>query len=143
MVQRLEDTRIDTKTKLSVLWIALMFFYLYNDVISFFRKDTIDGVMSGEFGAGTIQVTPVFLLSASMLMAIPIFMVFLSLVMPARVNRPVNIIAGVFHVVLLVVTALVPGETWAHYALFMAFEGVFILLIVWHAWRWPTNSGPS
>jgi len=143
MVQRLEDTRIDTKTKLSVLWIALMFFYLYNDVISFFRKDTIDGVMSGEFGAGTIQVTPVFLLSASVLMAIPIFMVFLSLVMPARVNRPVNIIAGVFHVVLLVVTALVPGETWAHYALFMAFEGVFILLIVWHAWRWPTNSGPS
>ena len=143
MVQRLEDTRIDTKTKLSVLWIALMFFYLYNDVISFFRKDTIDGVMSGEFGAGTIQVTPVFLLSASMLMAIPIFMVFLSLVMPARANRPVNIIVGVFHVVLLVVTALVPGEPWGHYALFMAFEGVFILLIVWHAWRWPTNSGPS
>jgi hypothetical protein len=143
MKKHLEDARIDTKTKLSVLWIALMFFYVYNDVISFYRKDTMEGVMSGEFGAGAIQVTPVFLLSASMLMAIPIFMIFLSLILPARINRPVNIIVGILHVVLLIVTALVPGETWAHYALFMVFEAVFLLLIIWHAWKWPTQSDLS
>jgi hypothetical protein len=143
MKKHLEDARIDTKTKLSVLWIALMFFYVYNDVISFYRKDTMEGVMSGEFGAGAIQVTPVFLLSASMLMAIPIFMVYLSLTLPAGVNRPVNIIVGILHVLLLIVTALVPGETWAHYALFMVFEAVIMFLIIWHAWKWPTQNGPS
>jgi hypothetical protein len=33
----------------------------------------------------------------------------------------------------------VPGETWAYYALYMIFEAVFIVLIVWHAWKWPTQ----
>lgn len=137
MKRPLKDTRIDVKVKLSVLWICLMFFYLYNDVLSFYRKDIIEGVMSGGFGS--IQVTPDFLLMGAILMAIPIFMVFLSLALPARPNRWTNIIVGLFHVVVLLATALVPGETWAHYALYMVFEGVFILLIIWHAWKWPQD----
>ena len=70
-------------------------------------------------------------------MSIPIFMTFLSLALPAKVNRPTNIIVGIFHAVVLATTLTVPGETWAHYALYMIFEAVFIALIVWHAWKWP------
>jgi len=135
MKKRLQDTGIDVKVKLSVLWICLMFFYLYNDVLSFYRKDIVEGVLSGDFGA--IQVTPDFLLAGAILMAIPVFMVFLSLALPAKFNRWTNIIVGVFHIAVLVLTALVPGETWSHYALYMFLEGVFILLIIWHAWKWP------
>jgi hypothetical protein len=43
----LEDVKVNVKTKLSGLWVALMFFYVYNDVISFFRRDTIEDVLSG------------------------------------------------------------------------------------------------
>ena len=135
MTKRLEDTKINVKIKLSVLWIALMFFYLYNDVLSFYRKDIIEGAMSGNFGS--IQVTPDFLLMGSILMAIPIFMVFLSLILPAKTNRWTNIIVGIFHAVVLIATALVPGETWTYYALYMLFEAVFIVLIIWYAWKWP------
>ncbi|MGB3904240.1 MAG: DUF6326 family protein [Anaerolineae bacterium] len=131
----LEDVKINVKIRLSALWVALMFFYLYNDVISFFRRDTIELVLSGEMGG--IQVTQTFLLGAAVLMAIPIFMVILSLALPAKVNRWTNIIVGIFHAVVLLTTLLVPGETWAHYGLYMVFEAVFIALIVWSAWKWP------
>jgi len=131
----LEDVKINVKIKLSALWVALVFFYSYNDVISFFRQDTIEGVLSG--GIGGAIVTPTFLFAMAILLAIPIFMLVLSLALPARVNRRTNIIVGIFHAVVLLATLLVPGELWAHYALYMILEAVFIALIVWTAWRWP------
>jgi uncharacterized membrane protein HdeD (DUF308 family) len=131
----LEDVKVNVKVKLSGLWVALMFFYLYNDVISFFRRDTIEDVLSGELAGA--QVSQLFLFGAAVLMAIPILMVFLSLTLPARANRWTNVIVGIFHAVVLIATVLVPGEIWAHYALYMALEALFIALIVWTAWRWP------
>jgi hypothetical protein len=131
----LEDLKINVKIKLAALWVALMFFYLYNDVFTFYRKEFIEEVLSGEVGG--FQITQLFMLGAAILMAIPIFMVFLSLVLPAKVNRWTNIIVGVFLAVVLLATLLVPGELWAYYALYMILEAVFIVLIVWHAWKWP------
>lgn len=131
----LEDVKINVKVRLSVLWVALMFFYLYNDVLSSFRRDMIEDVLSGEMGG--MQVTQTFLFGAAVLMAIPILMVFLSLALPARVNRWTNIIVGLFHAIVLLATQLVPGETWVHYRLYEILEAVFIALIVWHAWKWP------
>jgi hypothetical protein len=77
------------------------------------------------------------LLGAAVLMALPSFMVFLSVALPAKVNRPTNIGLGIFHAVVLAATLFAPGELWAYYALYMIFEGVFIALIIWHAWKWP------
>ena len=134
----LEDPKVNIKTKLSLFWVALMFFYLYNDVITFFRQDHMEEVLTGEIGG--IQITPPFLLAAAILMAIPIFMIFLSLALPARANRWTNIIVGIFHAGLLF-GGFAAGELWAYFALYMVFEGVFIALIVWHAWKWPTQEG--
>ena len=134
----LVDPIINIKLKLAIFWIVLMFFYLYNDVISFFRQDTIEGVLAGA--PGGVEITPVFLLAASVLMSIPIFMVLLSVVLPAGTNRPVNIVVGIFHLVLLAATATVGDEApWAHYALYIVFEGLIISLITWYAWKWPTE----
>jgi len=134
----LMDPIINIKLKLAIFWVVLMFFYTYNDVISFFRQDTVEGVLAGA--PGGIEMTPVFLLAASVLMSIPIFMILLSVVLPARINRPVNIIVGIFHLVLLAVTATVGDEApWAHYALYMVFEGLVIAMITWYAWKWPTQ----
>ncbi|MEE9167206.1 MAG: DUF6326 family protein [Candidatus Neomarinimicrobiota bacterium] len=134
-----EDVKINVKMKLSLLWVALMFFYLYNDVFTFFRAEHIKEVLTGEVAG--IQITQVFLFGAAILMAIPSFMVFLSLILPAKVNRRTNIIVGIFHIVVLLATLFVPGELWAYYALYMIFEAVFIALIVWHAWKWPRQEG--
>ena len=132
-----EDVKINVKIKLSLLWVALMFFYIYADVFSFFQPGIIEEIMTGE--VGDIEISQVFLLGGAILMAIPSFMVILSLVLKAAVNRLVNIIVGIFHFIVLIGTLFVPGEIWAYYALYMIFEAVFIVLIVWHAWKWPTQ----
>ena len=129
----LEDVKINVKIKLSVLWVALMFFYLYNDVLSLFRGDMIEEIIAGELPIGS-QIS---LVGAAILMAIPIVMVFLSLTLKAKVNRWVNIILGIFHAGVLLASLFVPGEIWAYSALYMILEAVFIALIVGHAWKWP------
>ena len=133
----LEDVKINVKIKLSLFWVALMFFYLYNDVFSLFQPGHIEELIEGELAG--IQFTQELLLGAAILMALPSFMIFLSLTLKAKANRWVNIIVGIFHAIVLVSTLLVPGELWAYYALYMIFEAVFIVLIVWHAWKWPTQ----
>ena len=131
----LVDLKVNVKIRLSLLWVALMFFYIYNDLLSHFRGDIIEEILSGEMGG--IQITQTFLVAAAVLMALPSFMVVLSLALPARVNRWTNIIVGIFHAVVLLATQLVPGEAWVHYRLYEILEAVFIALIVWTAWRWP------
>ncbi len=131
----LEDVKVNVKTKLSALWVALMFFYLYNDVMTFFRRDVMEQVLSGQMGG--MQITQAFLFGSAVLMAIPSLMIFLSLALPARANRWTNIIVGIFHAIVLLATQLVPGEAWANWRLYEILEAVFIALIVWHAWKWP------
>ena len=132
----LEDVKINVKFKLSALWIALMFFYLYNDVFGSYRQDIVEGVLSGEKA-----LNQVFLVGAAILMAIPIFMIFLSIALPAKINRRVNIIAGIVYAGILVPALLAPGETWAYYLFYEILEVVLIALIIWHAWKWPKQEG--
>src|SRR5665647_2115868 len=115
---------------------SLMFLYLYNDVFGSFRQDQVEKVLSGEIGLNQVS-----LFGAAILMAIPIFMIFLSLALPAKVNRRVNIIVGIAYAVVLVLVNLVPGGTWAYYAFYEILEAVFIALIVWYAWKWPKQEG--
>ena len=132
----LEDVKINVKIKLALLWIALMFFYLYNDVFSLFQPGIVEDLMTGKMEG--IEFTQAFLFGAAVLMAIPIFMIFLSVALPAKTNRRTNIGLGIFHAVVLVSTLFVGSGPWAYYALYMIFEAVFIGLIIWHAWKWPT-----
>jgi hypothetical protein len=133
----LEDVKINVKIKLSALWVALMFFYLYNDLFSFFKPGTVEELVGGSLEG--IVFTQELLFGAALLMALPSIMIFLSLTLKAKLNRMVNIIVGIFHMVVLVGTLMVPGDLWVFYATYMVFEAVFIILIVWHAWKWPTT----
>jgi hypothetical protein len=138
--RNLVDPVVNIKLKLAMAWIVLMFFYLYNDVMSFFRQDTVEGVLAGNLEG--IEFTQGLLFGAAVLMSFPIIMVLLSVVLPAKTNRPVNIVAGIFHMVVLFATTTVGEEApWAYYALYMVFEGVIISLIIWYAWKWPTQEG--
>jgi len=68
-------------------------------------------------------------------------MVFLSLVMQARVNRWANILLGMFYT--LVMVATMPGAWW-FYIVLGCIEIALSLLIVWHAWKWPRQrSSPT
>ena len=132
----LEENKVNIKVKLALYWVALMFLYIYNDIFSIYQPghvaDLFDGHMEG------VQFTPMMLFGAAVLMAFPGFMVFLSLTTRARVNRLVNIILGIFHILVLVGTQFVgEGETWYYWRLYEILEAFFLVLIIWTAWKWP------
>jgi hypothetical protein len=133
----LEDVKINVKFKLSALWVTLMFFYLYADVLAFYQPGNIEKIIAGEIGG--IQINLAFSLSSAMLMAIPSVMVFLSLALKAKVNRWTNIIVGIFHAGLLLMAVLVPGGLY--YIFYVIVEAVLIALIVGYAWKWPKQEG--
>lgn len=129
-----EDVKINVKVKLSALWVTLMLIYIYADILGFYTPGVIDEVIAGEIGG--IQVTEGFLFMMAIWMAIPSVMVILSLMLKAKANRWVNIIAGIVSFAVLLTTFFV-GEISARYTLQAVVEAVLIALILWHAWKWP------
>jgi len=130
----LKDLEVNVKIKLAGLWVALMFFYLYRDVLGFMEPGHVEDLLAGELAG--VRMTQAVLLGSAVLMAIPSVMVFLSLALRAGANRWANIILGIVHIGILGGTFFV-GEISALYAFYAAAEFLLIVLIVWHAWKWP------
>ena len=131
----LEDPKINIKIKLSGLWVANMFLFIYVDYFGLYIPGVMEKIIEGEVAHTGIQISQVFLLAGITLMMIPSLMIFLSLTLPAKANRWTNIIVGILQIVVLV-SALI-GESWAYYIFATIVEVVLLLLIVWYAWKWP------
>jgi hypothetical protein len=68
------------------------------------------------------------------IMVIPSLMPFLSLVLPAAVNRWMNIVFGAVYSAIMMV--VIRGG-WHYYILFGLIEITLTVFIVWYAWTWP------
>jgi len=132
----LEDVKINVKIKLSALWVTLLIFYIYADILGFYTPGNIEKVVSGELGG--VQITEGFLFIMAIWMAIPSVMVFLSLTLKAKPNRWVNFITGIVSIFVLAATFFV-GELSARYTFQAIIEGVLIALIIWLVWKWPNQ----
>ncbi len=130
------DVQINVKLKLATLWVALMFLYVYADILSFYRPGHIEEITAGMMGP--FPVTQAGLLSAAILMAIPSVMVFLSLALPAGVNRWTNLLCGVLYTLVNISNLI--GESWAYYITTGVVEIVLTLLIMGYAWQWPKSA---
>jgi len=133
----MEDMKIGVKMKLSALWAALMFCFVYGDIFSFHRPGLIVEIIAGKMGP--FPVTQGSLLGAALYMAIPGVMVFLSLALKPKVNRWANIILGVFYIVTNSISFLT--DSWAYFIVLGVVEVVLTALIVWYAWKWPKQEG--
>jgi hypothetical protein len=114
--------------------------YLYCDVLGLMDTDSLKGYLSGEVNG--IAITQGFLFGAGVLMEIPIAMVLLSSVLPARGSRWANIVAGTFMTLVQVATLFMAGLT-AFYAFFSVFEIAATVFIVWFAWTWHLPRHPA
>jgi hypothetical protein len=134
----LEDRKVNVKAKLALLWVALMFFYIYNDMFSLLQPGHVADLVEGQLEG--VQFTQTLLFGSAVLMAFPSFMVLLSLMLRASVNRWVNIVVGILHVLVLLGTQFVgEGEVWFYWRLYELLEALFLALIIWTAWKWPTT----
>lgn len=118
-------TGLDMKAKLSLLWLVAMLTYTYGDVVT----------LMDPVKRGSMQLTPGFLLAASVFMTIPIAMVLLSRLLAQRANRIANIIAGTIMSVALVLTLFVAVPAM-YYVFFTVIEVACTALVVWFASKW-------
>ncbi len=130
----LEDVSINIKIKLSALWVVLMFFYTYADILGFYAPGNLEELIAGEIAG--IQMTQELLLGSAILMVIPSVMVILSIMLKAKANRLVNILVGVVYIGVLVSTFLT-GRNPIYYIFFAVGKAILLVLIVWNAWKWP------
>ena len=137
---QLEDIPVNIKIKLSGLWVSLMIIYLYVDFIALFEPGSIENILDGIVW-GEIEVTQAWALSAIILMAIPTLMIPLSLLLPAKKNRTANIVVGAVYV--LVGIGSMIGEDWVFYIFGHCLGIVILLVLVWHAWNWPSAPGAT
>lgn len=131
----LQNRKVDVKIKLSALWIAVMFIYVYADIKTLFQPEIPEQIISGIVAG--MKINQGFLFAAAILMSIPTIMILLSLILKPNINRWVNIIVSFLHIILIIITRFVPGKIWYYYIYYQSIEVVFHLLIIWYAWRWP------
>jgi hypothetical protein len=128
----------ETRNRLSWMWVFVGLSMLFADVFSFMSPGFLEQVMDGH--AGGVAITPLFLLVAAIITAIPIGMVVLSQMLPRRTARWANIVVGVATV------AYVWGAgalDLPHYVFFASLETLACLYVAGSAWRWRTANAPA
>jgi hypothetical protein len=136
----LEDRQIPVQAKLAAAWTSFMFLYIYVDYFALYKPGVIDDIRVGivwEFDISQTLLTA-FLTSV----AIPILMVMLSMTLPARANRTINLVVASLYVPYSMFNAV--GESWTYfYGLGVALEVIVLAVILRFAWTWPRTSSPS
>ena len=113
---------------LSTLWIVVMVNMLMADILSLYVPGAV-----GEL-AKTAGETPVtwLMLGGAVTMEIPILMILLSRMLSYRLNRRLNIVAGIITIAFVVGG----GVSYPHYLFLATVEVVCLLTIVRFAWKW-------
>ena len=130
-----EDIKVHVKFKLFALWCCVVFFYIYGDYFELYQPGKLQEIIAGRMPFGAISQGA--LLGMSAFMIIPSLMPFLSLVLPARVNRWLNIVFGAIYSVIMI---LVIRGGWHYYVVYGLIEITLTVLIVWYAWTWPKQA---
>ncbi|WP_404384648.1 DUF6326 family protein [Knoellia locipacati] len=133
----LDDQRMPVKARLAAAWTSFMFLYAYVDILGFYTPGTITDILDNRVFEFDLSQT--FSASALTLVSIPIFMVVLSMTLPARANRFTNLVVAAVYLPATVFN-LAGGYYLWFYGLGVALELVLLALIVRYALTWPRTT---
>lgn len=129
----LKEMNISVNLKLAALWASLMFLYIYVDYFHLYMPNQMQDILKGR--VFVFDITQGFLLAALVSMSIPALMIFLSVALPAKVNRWVNSSIAVVYIPYTL--SNLAGEAWIHMVFGAVVEVVLLCLIIRYAWQWP------
>lgn len=138
----LENLRLPVQAKLAAAWTSFMFLYIYVDYLALYKPGFLDEILGGtvhEFDTG-----PTFLALSLTLIAIPSLMILLSMTLPARVNRRINLVVATLYIPVTIYNAA--GESWSYsyfYGLSIGLEVLLLAFILRSAWTWPRAGRPA
>ncbi len=130
---KFEDIPVNIRIILAGLWTSVTLCYLYGDYFELYTPGKASGLVKGNH----LLDSPAKLLLASVVLAIPAVMVFLSLILKPVINRIINIIFGTFFTVVMLLIGITSFADWYWFYTFLAIvECVITILIVRYAWCW-------
>jgi hypothetical protein len=129
----LEEMNVNVKVQLAALWSSFMFLYIYVDYFHLYMPESLESMMAGR--VFEFEVDQIFIFASLASVAIPALMIFLSVSLPAKINRWLN---------LVIATAYIPyslfnlvGEAWPHMLFGAALEVALLMLVIRYALKWP------
>ena len=137
--RRLQDFRVATPIRLSLLWASLMSLYIYNDYFSLYLPGTVEAMSHGRLGP-LGPATSMLMVAVALLLAIPAVMIFLSAGLPPIWSKWLNVVLGIAYTVVEILTF---PEPHLFFKIVVGIEIVVTLLIVLYALRWPREEQGS
>jgi len=117
---------MQTKEKLSTLWILVLFNLLLADVLSIFieliKQNTMEII--GE-ATSTMAI-------AAVLINLPLLMIYFVKSLPQKLNRILNLIIAAITIIFVVGG----GAYLPHYIICAGIEVIVLIIIIRTAWRW-------
>src|SRR4051794_22076079 len=136
----LEDLRMPVQAKLAAAWTSSMFLYIYVDFLALYKPGTVHDILAGYMWKFQVSQTLVTIALASM--AVPALMIVLSVVLPARPNRVVNLVVASVEIPYLAFN-LAGGSWLLYYGLGLGLELLLLAFILRSAWTWPRRPTTS
>ncbi|GAA5028471.1 hypothetical protein GCM10023258_24000 [Terrabacter aeriphilus] len=133
----LVDHPIPVQAKLAAAWTSFMLLYAYVDILGFYTPGTVTDILDGKVYEFDLSQT--FSTTVLTVLAVPMFMIVLSMTLPARVNRTTNLVVASLFVPFTVFN-VAGGFYLLFYGLGVVLELVLLAFIVRHAWTWPRTT---
>lgn len=127
-----EDIKVSVKVKLAALWASLMFLIIYLDYFHLYMPGKIAAIQSGR--VFVFDITQGFLLIALGLVGLPALMIFLSVALPAKINRLVNMMIASVNIPFILFN--LAGEAWMHMVVGAVVQVALLCTIIIYSWKW-------
>lgn len=133
----LEDLRMPVQAKLAAAWTSLMFLYIYMDLFNLYKPGTIPDILEGR--AFKFDISQALLIVFLTVVAVPGLMIVLSVILPARANRVINLVVAAIDIP-LAAFELAGGSWMFFYGLGVGLEVLLLVFILRSAWTWPRRT---
>lgn len=135
--QNLEDYKVNIRIKLSALWTAVMFCYIYGDYFELYVPKKVEGLFNGQ----NMLDTPAKLFLATFILTIPALMIFLSLILNPSLSKWLNIGVAIFFTLFTLLVGISSVSDWRAFYVFLSFvESILTAVIVYLSFKWPAES---
>ena len=129
------------QARLAAAWTSFMFLYIYVDYLHLYKPGALTDILAGV--VFTFDISQTFVVIALTSVAIPMFMILLSMTLPARVNRAINLVVATLYIPYSAFN-LAGGEWLVFYGLGVVLEVLLLAFVLRSAWTWPrTSSAPA
>ena len=135
VMKSLEDHPIPTRIKLSALWTATMFCYVYGDYFGLYVQNKLASVAQGSMGP-LGPATPEVLVAVSVMMAIPSMLIASALFLPPAICRWSNIVFGLLYTAIMAISMPGAAPFYITLAIIEMFLPASIVLV---GWTWPAT----